>query len=301
MMSTQALETNRMIGVAACEGAPDSRCMKGPAVLYELAQQLGWFESGSSYCWDEILSLGSVVDTSSLLDLYTELSHRVERSVLAGDFVTVLGGDHSCAIGTWSGVARALAPQGDLGLVWVDAHMDAHTLDTSPSGALHGMPVSCLLGHGPELFSHLAGADAALKPENLCLVGVRSFEAGERDFLSALGVEVYCIDDVRRLGLKQVMQYAYERVTQNTLGAGITIDMDAIDPAYAPGVGSPVVGGLVAQELLDALRPLVADEQLRALEIVEFNPVMDIEQRTAKLALALVESLTRPCTAHVRH
>ncbi len=296
MVSTQASKIIRLIGVAACEGAPDSRCMKGPAALYTLAQQRGWFEPNLPYQWGGMLSL----DESSLLNLYNRLSQQVAQSILAGEFVTVLGGDHSCAIGTWSGVASALAKEGDLGLIWVDAHMDAHTPETSPSGALHGMPVSCLLGYGLQGFNHLAGLGPALKPENLCLVGVRSFESGERDFLSAMGVKVFSIGDVRRLGLTQVMQQAYEQVSQNTAGIGITIDMDAIDPAYAPGVGSPVVGGLLAQELLAVLAPFASDERLRALEIVEFNPVMDIDQRTATLALDLVESLTRPSKALVR-
>jgi hypothetical protein len=161
------------------------------------------------------------------------------------------------ATGTWSGAAAALRPRGALGLLWIDAHMDAHRPHTSPSGNLHGMPLACLLGHGEPALATLAGAPA-LAPAHVCLVGVRSYEAEEAQLLEQLGVRVFLMDEVRRRGLPAVLREAHAVVTRGTAGFGVTLDVDAVDPQEAPGVGTPAPGGLRAGSLLAELERLGA-------------------------------------------
>jgi arginase len=217
-----------------------------------------------------------------------ELANECWSVIKRGARLAVIGGDHSCAMGTWSGVYRALNNYGEVGLIWVDAHMDAHTPETSHSGALHGMPLAALLGYGDPQFTDIGTPGRKLLPENVCLVGVRSYEPEEAALLHELGVKVFYMDEIQQRGLNAVMQDARTIVTQNTVGFGITIDLDALDPADAPGVGSPVPGGLRGSQLIEALEPLKDSMQLLGVEIVEFNPRRDTNQQTAKLAEALL-------------
>lgn len=207
---------------------------------------------------------------------------RVERSLAEGHFPLVLGGDHSCAIGTWSGVRAALGEQGRLGLLWIDAHMDSHTTRTSPSQAIHGMPLACLLGHGDPRLTGIGGVAPKLHPEDVCLIGVRSFEWGEAALLKSLGVRIYFMDEVRRRGLGEILAEAWRHVGRHTTACGISLDMDALDPAEEPGVGTPVAGGMHRDELTAALHSLRQDPRLRALEIVEYNPYADSHFVTAR-------------------
>jgi len=215
-------------------------------------------------------------------------AQHVQRLLRGGHFPLVLGGDHSCGIGTWSGAARAVRPRGPLGLVWIDAHMDAHVPATSPTGNLHGMPLACLLGEGDSRLSTLADAPA-LRPEHLCLVGIRSYEDGEAALLSRLGVRVIHIEEIERRGLAAALDEAVAIATRGTAGFGLSIDLDALDPAHAPGVGTPVEGGLDAAALLASLSAHAGDPRLCALEIAEYNPVHD-DGRTAALAMRIASA-----------
>jgi arginase len=199
----------------------------------------------------------------------------------------VIGGDHSCAVGTWSGAANALA-KGRLGLVWYDAHMDAHTPATSPSGRLHGMPVAMLLGHGPDALTEIARRRPALAPANLCIVGVRSYEEGERALLARLGVRVIYMDEVRARGLAWATGEALAVARNGTAGFGVSIDLDAIDPGEAPGVGSPVARGFAARDLAAALEAVRNLPDLVGIEIAEYNPTLDRDGQTALVARALL-------------
>jgi arginase len=209
-----------------------------------------------------------------------------------GHFPLVVGGDHSCAIGTWSGVHRALANHGPVGLIWIDAHMDSHTFATTPSGQIHGMPLACLLGHGETALTRIGGAEAKLRPEQVCLIGVRSYEAGEAALLHRLGVRVYDMDEIRRRGLAEVFEEALAIVRQGTAGFGVSVDLDALDPGEEPGVGTPVAGGLRRAELADALSHLRGDPAFVAMEIVEYNPRRDRRHATADAAGALLDAIT---------
>ena len=220
------------------------------------------------------------------------LADRVGQHLAQGDFPLVIGGDHSCAIGTWSGVKRALGAPERLGLIWIDAHMDSHTFATTPSGQLHGMPLACLLGHGEAALTAIDGPEAKLRPQHVCLIGVRSFEAGEAALLHRLGVRVFDMDEIRRRGLAEVFDAALAIVRQGTAGFGVSVDLDALDPEEEPGVGTPVPGGLRRAELAAALSRLRGDPAFVAMEIVEYNPRRDRGHATADAAGALVGAIT---------
>jgi arginase len=224
-------------------------------------------------------------DSFPLVCAFNEkLAHAVEDAVNRGLFPLVIGGDHSIAAGTWKGVRQAVRKP--LGLLWIDAHMDAHVPETSPSGAWHGMPLAALMGYGKEEW-----AAPVLRPEHVALVGVRSYEDGEAALLDALRVRVYKIEEVRRKGLKSVLEEATARVSQAAGGFGVSLDLDVIDPSEAPGVGSPEPGGVSAAELIRALAGMRRKEALRGLEIVEYNPQRDVQRKTFSLVAPLAEAL----------
>jgi arginase len=205
------------------------------------------------------------------------------RLAANGEKFVVIGGDHSCAIGTWSGVSDALQYSGSLGLIWIDAHLDMHVPETTHSGAIHGMPVACLLGRGaPELVS-VAETGPAIDPRHLCLVGARSFEPEEITFAERLGIHVIWMDEVRRLGIDKALSRARDIATNGTVGFGLSLDMDAFDPTDAPGVGTPEPGGIDAGLALRAWDSLVRDPQCLGIEIAEYNPSRDVDARTALL------------------
>lgn len=280
-----------IVGAASGRGARNGGCEAGPEALRRSPLSTRLWRGGLDPVWDAILKPEPKTDdTQAVHGLCTRLSQRVESIVERGAFPLVLGGDHSCAVGTWSGVAAALARRGPLGLIWVDAHMDAHTPATSPSGALHGMPLACLLGHGEASLLALMHGHT-LAPSHVCLVGVRSFEPDEADLLSRLGVRVFSMDEIDRRGLGEVMAEAHGIVTRGTAAFGVTIDLDVIDPGEAPGVGTPVPWGLECAALAHALASVSSDPRLVAAEIAEYDPRSDKEAHTAAVATELATAL----------
>lgn len=283
----------QMVGVACGHGARDSRCEAAPNLLRSASLIQRLRSRGLKAAWADTLSPGASSDGDSLKavrEVCKRLAQRVEGIVRRGDFPVVIGGDHSCAIGTWKGAVRALSSRGPLGLLWIDAHMDAHTPQSTPSGMLHGMPVACLLGRGfPELTTLADGA--CLDPRYLCLVGVRSFETGEAALLRGLGVRVFFMHDIARRGLDSVLREALAIVQDGTAGFGVTIDLDAIDPKDAPGVGTPCPGGIHAGELIAALTQLARHPGLCAVEIAEYNPYRDRAVATAGLVEDLLDAM----------
>jgi arginase len=267
-----------VIGVACGQGAVDPGCQDGPEVLRTLGFMHDLDVPQGVCAWRDIVHVtNNPADNpvQRVAAVAQALADRVATSLTAGHFPLVIGGDHSCAIGTWSGVHSAQRDLGRLGLIWIDAHMDSHTFRTSPSHALHGMPLACLLGYGDPRLTEIGGPYAKLHPQNICLIGVRSFEWGEAALLKNLGVRIYFMDEIRERGLAEVFREAWEYVTLNTAACGISLDLDALDPAEEPGVGTPVAGGLGQAELIAALRSVHGDPRLRALEIVEYNPYAD--------------------------
>jgi arginase len=284
-----------VIGAASGAGAPDPATAAGPAAL----RRYQAFHDAplQRVEWDAILRVPRAARDTPLhavAALGERLAHEVESVLQAGLFPLVVGGDHACAIGTWSGVCHALATRGPVGLIWIDAHMDSHTFATTPSGQIHGMPLAALLGHGDATLTGIDGPGAKLRPGQVCLIGVRSYEAGEAALLHQLGVRVFDMDEVRRRGLAVVFDEALAIVKTGTAGYGVSIDLDALDPEEAPGTGTPVPGGLQRAELAAALTQLAGDPAFIAMEIVEYNPRRDRGHATAAAAGALVDAIAPP-------
>ena len=285
----------RIVGVASGLGAPDPRCAEGPAVLRSSGLIDRLSEAGLDAAWSTTIAapVRGEPSSSTVPLLYKQLASHVENLVLRGRLPVVLGGDHSCAIGTWKGVGRAVSARGSLGLVWIDAHMDAHTPETTHSGKLHGMPLACLLGHGDP---RLAATDGPgrLDPRRVCLVGVRSFETGEAALLKRLGVKIFFMPEVMKRGLGAVMQEAVAIARGQNEPYGISLDLDALDPRDAPGVGTPVAGGIRSAELLRSLRRAGHDCALAGLEIVEYNPHHDKRGATGRLVGEIICAALAP-------
>lgn len=280
-----------VIGAASGYGAQDHATQDAPEVLRRLDFLDQLEESGIPYQWDGIVHLEKPHESAldSVATLCSILAKKTEKAVLDGLLPVVVGGDHSCAIGTWSGIKSAI--DGPIGLIWVDAHMDSHTFASSPSGAIHGMPLACLLGYGDEKLTNIAFPGPKLEAENVCLIGVRSFEEGEAKLLASLGVRVFTMDEIRQRGIDEVAQEAFSIAEKNTAGFGISIDLDALDPMEEPGVGSPVPGGLFKQELASALSRYRKSGCLLGVEIVEYNPYLDSKFVTAHAVSELIEAL----------
>ena len=214
------------------------------------------------------------------------IAELVAGAVGDGYFPLVLGGDHSVALGTLGGLARASGPGG---VLWLDAHGDLNRPETSPSGNVHGMPLAAALGlAGPE-FESDAYLLPAISSKRLALVGVRSLDAGERELLSQLDARVFTMSDVDRLGTEAVMREALEHAAGDGF-VHLSLDMDVLDPDVAPGVGTPVRGGLSYREAHLALELVAESGLLGSLEVVEVNPILDRENETAKVAVELVAS-----------
>lgn len=222
----------------------------------------------------------------------TQLADRTEAAVDGGRFPLVLGGDHSIAIGTITGMARSLKRQGRrLGVVWVDAHTDMNTPETSPSGNIHGMPVACLLGRGPDALTRGLSPDGpALNPEDVVLVGIRDVDATEARIVKELGVRVYTMSELDARGTAACLREAFAHVLQHTDGLHLSFDLDGVDPAEAPGVGTPVPGGLSLRESHLVCEWAAQTGRLMGMEMVELNPTRDVRNKTAELARWLIES-----------
>jgi arginase len=214
------------------------------------------------------------------------IAAKVVEEVEAGAIPLVLGGDHSVALGTLGGLASAHGPGG---VLWIDAHSDINTPETSPSGNVHGMPLAAALGLAGDGFASDAWPLPAVDASRVALLGVRQLDAGERRLLREAGVRVFTMSEIDRVGMERAVREALDRVA----GGGfvhLSLDMDSLDPEVAPGVGTPVRGGLTYREA-HLLLELVAESELAgSLEVVEVNPILDRENTTALTAVELVAS-----------
>ncbi len=219
------------------------------------------------------------------LEPLVELNHALARQVSAvvdeGAFPLILGGDHSLAIGSIGGVAHNRR----IGVIWIDAHGDFNTLDTTPSGNIHGMSVAALTGRGDPRLVSLLGGGPVLRDSDVAMVGIRDLDAGEREILKASGIRVFTMHDIDRRGLASVMEEAIMRVSVGTVGFHVSLDLDALDPAEAPGVGTPVLGGVSYRESHLAMEMIAQSGKLLGMDLVEVNPILDAHNVTADLAV----------------
>jgi arginase len=219
------------------------------------------------------------------------LATMVEHAAQSGQFPVVLGGDHSIAAGTIAGMSAHYRKQGQkLGVIGIDAHADMNTPDSSPSGNVHGMPLSCVIGNGPQELIGLSGAVPMVEAANVAIVGLRSVDEIERLNVRGAGVHPYTMRDIDERGLRSVIQEAIAHVTCGTAGFHLSFDMDSVDPSEAPGVGTPVPGGITYREAHLAMELICDSGLMTSLEFVEVNPVMDIANRTAVLGVELATS-----------
>lgn len=274
-----------IIAVGIGQGARDPGCAEAPRVLRESGAFARLAAARPSLAWGELpLPPPSLPPAITVARVCDALAAAVAGIRTGGRFPIVVGGDHSIAMGTWSGLRRAAGP---FELLWIDAHMDSHTPATSPSGALHGMPLACLLGRCHPALAGVACPAPPLRPEQVSLIGVRSYEPEEEAFARRAGLGVTHMAEVERRGLAACLPHPAGPF-------GITLDLDALDPEDAPAVGSPVPGGIRAAELLDCLGPLLASPLCLALEVVEYSPPHDVAGRTARLVEDILRAAVIP-------
>ena len=226
-----------------------------------------------------------------ILQACEHLARLVEESLGKGQLPIVLGGDHSIAIGTLAGVSKHFqAQQETVGLIWFDAHADFNTPQSSPSGNVHGMPLAASVGVGPERLTRFYGIDPKIKPQNAVLVGVRDIDTQEKELLATSAVRVFTMRDIDERGMRSVVEEAIRIASLHTAGLAVSWDMDFLDPAFAPGVGTPVKGGASYREAHLAMEMIADTNRLVSLELVEVNPVLDHMNTTAALGVELIQS-----------
>lgn len=237
---------------------------------------------------------------AKFLSLITEtcgaLAENVADILDNGSLPLVIGGDHSMAIGTLTGVAchaRKTRPKRHcekLGIIWFDAHGDSNTPETSPSGNIHGMPVACLLGQGPESLINLGFEGPKILGRNLVMVGVRDLDPNEKQFMREAGIHTFTMHDVDRLGMAEVVDRAIAVATNGTEWLHVSFDIDSLDPRDAPGTGTQSLGGLTYREAHLALEMIAETQRMTSMELAEVNPILDERNRTAELAVELIAS-----------
>ena len=215
----------------------------------------------------------------------------VHAALVAGQLPILLGGDHCLGVGSISAVARHCREAGKkLRVLWLDAHADFNTSTLTPSGNLHGMPVACLCGHGPQALVEIGGQVPAINPKWVRQIGIRSVDAGEKRFVHAVGLEVFDMRYIDEMGMRHAMELALATLDDNT-HLHVSFDVDFLDPAIAPGVGTTVPGGPTYREAQLCMEMIADTGRLASLDVVELNPALDLRNQTAVLAVDLIESL----------
>lgn len=228
---------------------------------------------------------------SVIAQVCERIADQVEADCEAGRFPIVLGGDHAQAIGTISGLSRFWKKHGKrIGVVWVDAHADMNTPESSPSGNIHGMPLAALLGHGPAALTNLAGEGPALDPRDVVVIGARAIDITEVPLVKETGIRVYTMSELDRRGTNVCVEEALEHISRDTAGIHVSFDLDGVDPNDAPGVGTPVPGGLSLRESHLICETAASSGKLIGMELVELNPTLDLENKTGRLSVWLIES-----------
>ncbi|GGD29406.1 arginase [Pontibacillus salipaludis] len=216
------------------------------------------------------------------------LAETVDQVVTSGRFPLIIGGDHSIAIGSLAGIAKHYD---NLGVIWYDAHGDLNTGDSSPSGNIHGMPLAVSLGIGHERLTNIHGFEPKIKPENIVIIGARSLDEGEKQLIKEKGIRVYTMHEIDRMGMPEVIKESVEYLKDRTDGVHLSLDLDGLDPNEAPGVGTPVMGGMSYRESHLAMEMFAEANFITSAEFVEVNPILDEKNKTATVAVGLMGSL----------
>lgn len=286
-----------LIGAEVGEGASDGGCKWGAQALRERGMVQALTATGRVTRWGDTVTAQPLHASSRLgaIETFSEqLAQSVERSLRQGHQPLVVGGDHSCAAGTWSAVAQFLRPEGALGLIWIDAHLDAHTPQSSDSQAPHGMPLAALLGHGSDGMAALYGWRGKVLPSNVVVIGARSYEPAEAELLAVLRVRVMTMEEVLDRSFAACFDEARAIVKRETVGWGLTLDLDGLDPLDAPGTGTPVETGIRLADAVQVLAGSGHDPDFIAMELAEYNPLRDFGGHTAQAAMQLVCAALAP-------
>lgn len=297
-MTTKPLE---LIGAGQGWGAKHHEAQMGPHVLKDIGLLQNLQKLAPNTTWRSLLYPSQLYTTGKNLS-YEQRLAQIENfsQKLAGEvresqhahFPLIVGGDHTVAIGTWSAMTTALKAQGNFGLIWVDAHMDSHTPQTSHTQNIHGMPLAVLMGYGEKSLVDMVAVGPKLDPAHIVLIGVRSFEPEEAELLKKLNVKVVFMNEVKSRGFASVFQEAVSKVSTNTKGFGISIDIDAFDPSIAPGTGTQEKNGIVdVLAVKTSLKSISQHPKCKAIEIVEFDPTRDIQHQTAYLIQDLISAM----------
>ncbi len=227
----------------------------------------------------------------AITDVCSEVATRVRTALDAGATPLVLGGDHSLAAGSIAGASAWLAAKNQhLGLLWIDAHGDLNTPASSRSGNVHGMPLAALLGHGDKVMAGLSGRTGAVRAADVALVGQRDLDAAEQSHVKKWNLSCFSMRAVDERGIRTVMEEAIAVASRSTAGLWVSFDLDVIDPDEAPGVGTPVPGGITYREAHLAMEMLADTGKVLGIDVVEVNPVLDEKNRTAEIARELILS-----------
>jgi arginase len=220
-----------------------------------------------------------------------DVAAAAEKALSEGFLPLVLGGDHSIAAGVAAGVANHFRKEKkQIGYLWLDAHGDMNTPESSPSGNVHGMPLAAIMGYGAPELVDLLGFKPKAEPGNIVIVGARDLDAQERKIVKKSGIHVFTMRDIDERGMREVMADALKYAMDDTAGIAVSLDMDFVDPSDAPGVGTPVRGGVTYREAHLAMEMIADSESMVSLEVVEINPILDEHNRTALLGVELVLS-----------
>ncbi|MGR9014180.1 MAG: arginase [Gammaproteobacteria bacterium] len=277
-----------VLGVVSCLGGPLRTCGYAAEMLHDAFALQKPERQGLQLQWHMIYPENHGSKEEKLSRLNQSISRFTQYRTEQNQAFLVIGGDHSCALGTWGGVLNGLQQPDKFGLIWLDAHMDAHTLATSPSGNIHGMPLAALLGRADKKLAAMYPGSGFINPENLILLGVRSYEPEEFDLLKQAAVKIVFARQIDGLG--QALTKAIDKLSRSCQVIGISIDLDFIDPEDAPGVETPAKDGIKAVELLKALSLINRHPKVCGLEISEFNPEKDSENKTLHLMKDIIET-----------
>lgn len=219
------------------------------------------------------------------------LCDKVEQALIDGYFPLILGGDHAVAIGSIAGISRYFCKRGKkLGVIWIDAHADINTPETTPSGNIHGMPLAVCVGLGAPELTTVGGEFQKVNPEYVHLIGIRSVDKGEKALLKKLGVHFYTMTDIDKFGMQRIINRAVQTLVTEVDAIHISLDLDGLDPEIAPGVATPVKGGLDYREAHLIMETVAECGKLCSLDVTECNPILDIRNRTAETAVELILS-----------
>ncbi|TQS71067.1 arginase [Ornithinibacillus gellani] len=232
--------------------------------------------------------IGKLKNVKQVVEANETLAQLVDAEVEKGRLPLILGGDHSIAMGSLAGISKHYR---ELGVIWYDAHGDLNTGETSPSGNIHGMPLAASLGIGDEVLTSIYGYAPKVKPENIVIIGARSLDPGEKELIRDKGIRVYTMHEVDRMGMSKVVEESVAYLKDRTDGVHLSLDLDGLDPTEAPGVGTPVRGGLTYRESHLAMEMFSEADLITSVEFVEVNPILDDKNKTASIAVGLLGSL----------